>query len=71
MNTTPPPIPWEDTFWDWQAIDADGVVGIYQDKPVKGLTMWIPVSTWIRMRVAEEPRDFTKCLWQRPQNEKQ
>ena len=73
MNTTTPPIPWDKTFWDWQAIDADGSVCFFREKPTQGLEKWIPVSqAWTYVwTVVERPSDFTKCIWQRPKNEKQ
>ena len=67
MNTTEPPIPWEETFWDWQAIDANGAVCLFKEKPTQGLRIWVPVSqAWLWKHTAEKPADFTKCIWQRP-----
>ena len=71
-NTNPPPIPWENTFWDWQAIDANGAICIYKEKPTQGLQVWVPVSqAWRYTSIAlyDPPRDFTKCIWKRPEKD--
>jgi len=70
-NSNHPPIPWDKTFWDWQAIDADGSVCTYAQKPTQGLRIWVPVcQAWMKKQRVDPPTDFTKCIWQRPQNKK-
>ncbi len=62
-----PPIPWEKTMYDWQAIQPDGSVYVYGKKPIKGIDLWFNSdSNWDLVAKVNPPKDFSKCLWKHP-----
>jgi hypothetical protein len=65
------PVSWQDVHWyyKWLAIDADGEVWAYKNKPISKGQTWRSKDYYFGFLGKKSlPIDFTKCLWQRPES---
>ena len=61
------PIRWRWIDYDWQAIDANGTIGIYKEKPKAGNVNWIPANQEYQLlHKGNRPWNFRECIWERP-----